>query len=137
MYTTPYSYPIRLLYGYLRHLNGSYFCAHYYGHNTLRLDVVNGRIRTVPFDLGWYDYVQGNIFNCFIEFEKSTQLTVVNSGRDYLYAIITIDIRRILSIAQVYHLEITGKMVFTGELIKLVNILPELDTSKIHSLSLG
>ncbi|CAF4650978.1 unnamed protein product, partial [Rotaria sp. Silwood2] len=43
---------------------------------------------------------------------------------------------RILTIAQIYHLEITEENVYVGTLIEDVSLLPELTTLKIHSLSL-
>jgi hypothetical protein len=46
------------------------------------------------------------------------------------------DIRSILSVGQIYHVEIPKQEIFIGSLIRTINLLPELDTIKIHSLSL-
>jgi hypothetical protein len=43
---------------------------------------------------------------------------------------------RILTIAQIYHLEISAENVPINVLLETVNLLPELNTLKIHSLSL-
>ena len=50
--------------------------------------------------------------------------------------LITIHIRRALTVAQFYHLEIPEKKIFIGALIKAVDLLSELNSLKIHSLLL-
>ncbi|CAF1638498.1 unnamed protein product, partial [Didymodactylos carnosus] len=43
---------------------------------------------------------------------------------------------RVLTIAQIYHLKISEEKVRISVLIEAVNLLPELNTLKLHSLSL-
>jgi hypothetical protein len=47
-----------------------------------------------------------------------------------------ININYILAVAQIYHLEIRKRKVFIDTLIEIINCLPELNSLKIHSLSL-
>ncbi|CAF1035572.1 unnamed protein product [Rotaria sp. Silwood1] len=57
-----------------------------------------------------------------------------NSDSDKL---IRIDVKFALTIALFYHLDIKNKEFDIGALIKAIHLLPELDTLKIHSLSLN
>jgi len=45
-------------------------------------------------------------------------------------------INHILAVAQIYHLDILKRKVFINILIKIINRLPELNSLKLHSLSL-
>jgi hypothetical protein len=49
--------------------------------------------------------------------------------------IINVDIKRILSIAQIYHLTITVEKIFVGVLIPILDSLPKLHSLKLPSLS--
>ncbi|CAF2707002.1 unnamed protein product [Rotaria sp. Silwood2] len=46
------------------------------------------------------------------------------------------DMTHVLTIAQIYHLEISEENVYVNALIATISLLPELKTLKIHSLSL-
>jgi hypothetical protein len=69
------------------------------------------------------------------ELTKFTQLTLTNIPPDEWEHIITVDIKRILNIAQIYHLIISVKNIYIGILIPIINSLPELLSLQIHSLS--
>jgi hypothetical protein len=75
----------------------------------------------------WYEYTQEKIYS------KSTRLTITHIYHDEL---VRRNTRRVLTIAQIYHLEIPEEKVPVSTLIEAVNLLPELETLKIHSLSL-
>jgi hypothetical protein len=50
--------------------------------------------------------------------------------------LLTFDITRALTLSQFYHLEISEKTIFIGALIQAVDLLSELKSLKVHSLSL-
>ena len=55
---------------------------------------------------------------------------------DQLQKLITTNIDHVLTISQIYHLEIAEEKIFIGLLIQIIDCLPLLDSIKIHSLSL-
>jgi hypothetical protein len=67
---------------------------------------------------------------------KSARLTLTDLPPLECQDLITIYINRALSVAQYYHLEIPNEQIFNGTLLEVVDLLSELQTLKIHSLSL-
>ena len=84
----------------------------------------------------WYEYTQDKIFNSSLGCSKSTRLTITNIQPDDYDQSVKRDATRVLTITQIYHLEILEEKVHIRVLIEVVNLLSELDTLKIHSLSL-
>ncbi len=74
--------------------------------------------------------------NSSVEYSKSTRLKIKYIDTDDSEESLSIDTTRVLTIAQIYHLEIPEEKVHISPLIQAVNLLPELTTLKIHSLSL-
>ncbi|CAF3657542.1 unnamed protein product [Rotaria sp. Silwood1] len=84
-----------------------------------------------PYRKRWYD------INSSIELSKSTQLTVWSVPDDYYYSgLLKLTIGEILTITQIYHLEISEPNICSTELIELIDKLPGLDSLKIFSLKL-
>ncbi|CAF4750524.1 unnamed protein product, partial [Rotaria sp. Silwood2] len=84
----------------------------------------------------WYEYTQVNILNSSIEYSKSSRLIITFVDNDDFEESMTINIIHILTVAQIYHLEISEENVHVAALIEAVSLLSELTTLKIHSLSL-
>jgi len=97
---------------------------------------LNEIVYVVSFRKRWYEYTQDKIFDSFVEHSKSTQLIVPSTSLDDPRKVTTVHIRFILTVAQIYHLKIPEKAIFIGVLIVLMNLLPELNTLKIHSSKL-
>ncbi|CAF1262736.1 unnamed protein product [Rotaria sp. Silwood1] len=75
--------------------------------------------------------------NSSIELSKSTRLIVWSvSDDDYYSRLLKLTIDEILSITQIYHLEISKPNICSTEIIKLIDKLPALDSLKIFSLNL-
>ncbi|CAF4973866.1 unnamed protein product, partial [Rotaria sp. Silwood1] len=89
-----------------------------------------------PYRKRWYENTQDKICNSSRDFSKSIRLTLKNVDSDDIEKLLTIATRRVLTVAQVYDLEIPKEKIFIGTLIEIVNLLPEINTLKIHSLSL-
>ncbi len=74
--------------------------------------------------------------NLQYQLSKSNRLTItfipVYEWENY----VIMDINHILTVAHIYHLEIPEEKVFVGRLIQITNSLRELQSLKIHSLSL-
>ncbi|CAF1412273.1 unnamed protein product [Rotaria sordida] len=83
-----------------------------------------------PYKKRWYDYIDDNN----IEYSTSTSLILTNFIIPSYDEIIFEQIKRIITIQQIYHLNIE-KSIFLGVLIQLVNKLPFLITLKLDSLS--
>ncbi|CAF3424699.1 unnamed protein product [Rotaria socialis] len=66
-----------------------------------------------------------------------SKLTFTNMHANEWRNIINIDIKRILSLTQIYHLIISVENIFVGVLIPILNSLPKLHSLKLHSLSFG
>ncbi|CAF1241273.1 unnamed protein product [Rotaria sp. Silwood1] len=95
----------------------------------LKIDNTDIKYIIYPYKKTWYDYID----NKNIEYSTSTSLILTNSISLY-DDIIFEQMKRIISIKQIYHLNIE-KSIFLGMLIKLVNQLPFLITLKLNSLS--
>jgi hypothetical protein len=83
----------------------------------------------------WYEYTDDNIVNSSTELSKSARLNIEDIPSVESYESIMKHIKRILSIAKIYHLEISQPQIFIDLLIRIINFLPELHSLKIHSLS--
>jgi hypothetical protein len=73
--------------------------------------------------------------NSSIELSKSTQLTVRSVPDDYR-GLLKLTIGEILTITQIYHLEISERNICSIKLVEFINKLPALDSLKIFSLKL-
>ncbi|CAF3862441.1 unnamed protein product [Rotaria sp. Silwood1] len=84
-----------------------------------------------PFSNRWYHYPKYNIehstVNC-LTFESFLQYTFIET--------IFKKIQYILTVTQIYYLEILEKNISIDLLIQLINLLPDLTTLKLHSLSI-
>ncbi|CAF1443219.1 unnamed protein product [Rotaria sordida] len=89
-----------------------------------------------PYRKRWYENIQDKICNSFLDLSKSIRLTLKYIDSDDSEKLLKVATRRILTVAQVYNLEIPKEKFFIGALIRIVNLLPEVNTLKIHSLSL-
>ncbi|CAF4289127.1 unnamed protein product, partial [Rotaria sordida] len=89
-----------------------------------------------PYRKRWYENIQDKICNSFLDLSKSIRLTLKYIDSDDIENLLKVATRRILTVAQVYNLEIPKEKFFIGALIRIVNLLPEVNTLKIHSLSL-
>jgi len=76
------------------------------------------------------------MINSSSQLSKSSRLILSIFPPDESLELFMILINHILAVAQIYHLEISKKNVFIGILIEIINQLPELNSLKIHSLSL-
>ena len=74
--------------------------------------------------------------NSSIELSKSTQLTVRSVPDDYYRGLLKLTIGEILTVTQIYHLEISEENIGSTKLIELIDKLPALDSLKIFSLKL-
>ncbi|CAF2902024.1 unnamed protein product, partial [Rotaria sp. Silwood2] len=89
-----------------------------------------------PYRKRCYENTQDKICNSSLDLSKSTRLTLRYTDSDDIEELMTVATRRVLTVAQVYDLEIPEEKIFIGALIKILNLLPEVNTLKIHSLSL-
>ncbi|CAF2573922.1 unnamed protein product [Rotaria sp. Silwood2] len=78
-----------------------------------------------PYRKRWYENTQDKICNCSRDLFKSTRLTLKYSDSDDNKKLVTIATKRILTVTQVYDLEILEETYFIGALIKIINLLPE------------
>jgi hypothetical protein len=84
-----------------------------------------------PYKIRWYDHAESSI-----DLSKSARFILTYPPNDEDDELAFADIKRVLSIEQIYHLEISEEFFFIGILIQVINVLPELSTLKLHSLSL-
>ncbi|CAF3010619.1 unnamed protein product [Rotaria sp. Silwood2] len=83
-----------------------------------------------PYRKQWHDYEQGRTFN----FSKSNLLTVTYNYPNNYDNFIRMDVKCALYVVKYYRLKIQNKELNISALIQAINLLPELDTLKIHSL---
>ncbi|CAF3718449.1 unnamed protein product [Rotaria sp. Silwood1] len=88
-----------------------------------------------PYRKRWHEYIPDKMIYSSAGFCKSTQLTFTYISSDAHDELINIHCRRVLSAAQIYHLEISDEKTFIGTLIQIIKLLPKLDSLKIRSLS--
>ncbi len=105
-------------------------------HSCWHYDTVYDRVRpyteSVTVDLGWHEYIEDKS----IEYLTSTSLLtnfLIISYDEMLFE----KTKHVLSITQIYHLDICQKNVLTYVLIKLMSLLPDLIRLKLHSSPLG
>ncbi|CAF5018528.1 unnamed protein product [Rotaria sp. Silwood1] len=84
-----------------------------------------------PYKKRWYDD------NSSSEIFKSTRFTVTCLPRKEELEILMMNISSILTLTQIYHLEIPERQICSSSLINIINVLSKLDSFKIHSLSLS
>ncbi len=77
-----------------------------------------------------------NVDNTTIELIKSIRLSISYISLDEYYDLVIRDITTILGATPIHHLEISEKQVLVDILIQITNVLPQVTTMKIHSLSL-
>ncbi|CAF1218903.1 unnamed protein product [Rotaria sordida] len=96
----------------------------------LDIEIHNEHIKYVihPYRKQWYEYIQNNIVN------SSVQLILRNVHSEECFSLVKSYIDHILTIGQIYHLEISE--VFINTFIQIINLLPKLDSLKIYSLPL-
>ncbi|CAF0921623.1 unnamed protein product [Rotaria sordida] len=89
-----------------------------------------------PYEKQWYEYdsPQGMV-NSSTDLSKCSQLSIRSIPGEYFDLFLT-DVTRVLNMAEIYHLEITEENVFSGILVEIVDLLAQLRSLKIHSLSL-
>jgi hypothetical protein len=84
----------------------------------------------------WYEYdTQNKVVNSSTQLSKSSHLTLTFVPPAECIELLIMNINQVLTIAQIYHLEILEK-IFIGTLIQTVGSLSELNSLKVHSLSL-
>jgi hypothetical protein len=94
------------------------------------LSKINLRDYFLSFRKQWYDHFPEN---SSLEFSKLTGLLLLYENEDRLKFIA---IKRALKIAQIYYLEIIEEKISIEKLIKIIELLPDLHTLRIYSLSL-
>jgi hypothetical protein len=71
-----------------------------------------------------------------MEFSKSIRLSLSSISLDEYYELLITDIKQVLSVTQIHHLEISKEKLCFDILMQITNALPQVITMKIHSLSL-
>ncbi|CAF3731105.1 unnamed protein product [Rotaria sordida] len=84
----------------------------------------------------WYDDMEDNIVNRYVKYSTFTNLTFECIPSSMFEEVMPKEIERVLTITKIYHLEILEKKVSIPALIQIVNLLPDITTLKIHSLSI-
>ncbi|CAF1346137.1 unnamed protein product [Rotaria sp. Silwood1] len=87
------------------------------------------------FSKRWYDDTEDNIINHYVKHSTFTNLTFECIPSSMFEEVIPKEIERVLTISNIYHLEIPAKKVSIPALIQAVNLLPNITTLKVHSLS--
>jgi len=88
----------------------------------------------ISFRKRWYE--QLNVDNSTMEFSKSIRLSLSYIPPDEYYEVLITDIKTILSLTQIHHLEISDEKTLVDILMEITNALPQVTTMKLHSLSL-
>ncbi|CAF1328554.1 unnamed protein product [Rotaria sordida] len=88
-----------------------------------------------PYTKKWYEYVQHEIINSSIQLFQSAQLelTFIFYGAELKFLISNINL--VLTVADIYHLNISDRTISVGVLIQIIYFLPKLISLKICSLS--
>ncbi|CAF1366147.1 unnamed protein product [Rotaria sp. Silwood1] len=104
----------------------------------LETEIFNRSIKYLvcPYRKRWYDDTQNKTFDSPVEFSKLTRLTVRSIRFRRCYQEAMVAIRRLSSVAQIYHLVMLKENFLTDALIEIMKLLPDLSTLKIRSLSL-
>ncbi|CAF3709788.1 unnamed protein product [Rotaria sp. Silwood1] len=80
----------------------------------------------------WYEYRQYDIVNSSIQLSKSTNLEVKCIIPDQETAILISNIKLVLTIADIYHLELLDREIFISTLIAIIYSLAKLVSLKLH-----
>ncbi|CAF2103335.1 unnamed protein product [Rotaria magnacalcarata] len=88
---------------------------------------------TRPYQKRWYEMINGSD-----QLSKSIRLSLDETCPERWTKTIFIEdyIRHALNLTQIYHLEINAQ-IFSGKLMKILRLLPEVNTLKISSLSIS
>jgi hypothetical protein len=86
----------------------------------------------ISFRKTWYEYAKDISVNSPLEISKTTTLTITSVNFDEE---ISVYIKRVLTIAQIYQLDISVYEFFIDTLIQLIDLLPDLTTLTINSLT--
>ncbi|CAF1476369.1 unnamed protein product [Rotaria sordida] len=84
----------------------------------------------------WYDDIEDNIVNRYDKYSTFTNLTFECIPSYMFEEVIPKEIERVLTITKIYHLEILEEKFSIPASIQVVNLLPDITTLKIHSLSI-
>jgi hypothetical protein len=82
----------------------------------------------------WYE--QLNVGNSTIGFSKSSRLSISSISLGEYYDLFIMDIKSVLDVTQIHHLEISKQKICIDILMQITNALPQVTTMKLHSLSL-
>ncbi|CAF3288404.1 unnamed protein product [Rotaria sp. Silwood2] len=82
----------------------------------------------------WYEYGKDEALHSSIEYSKWTRLTISYFRDIHLNATISEDIMHILTITNIYHLEIIKTCLYIPLFIRLLSVLTDVKTLKIHSI---
>ncbi|CAF4971459.1 unnamed protein product [Rotaria sp. Silwood1] len=89
-----------------------------------------------PYCKRWYDDTKHNIVNCVVEHTTFIDLTIECVLYYMFEKVVFKAIEHILTITHIYHLDILQKKISIPALIHTVNLLPDITTLRIHSLSI-
>ncbi|CAF3997583.1 unnamed protein product, partial [Adineta steineri] len=87
-----------------------------------------------PYRKKWYELI--NIDNDDFNVYHSTLLTVRYKPMDEYRQTLLDEIEWIVDVATIYHLEISEEDFFIGAIIEIMNLLPDLDSLKLSSITL-
>ncbi|CAF1493698.1 unnamed protein product [Rotaria sordida] len=90
-----------------------------------------------PYRKRWYEYDTQHKNVNSTQYSKSNRLTLTFVPSDECLELFIVDINRVLSLVQIYYLEIPKEKIFIGILLQIIDLLPELNSLKLHSLSLS
>ncbi|CAF4103996.1 unnamed protein product [Rotaria sp. Silwood2] len=88
-----------------------------------------------PYSERWYDDIKHDIVNCSVEHSTFTNLTIEYIPNYIFEGVMFKAIERVLTITRIYHLEIHQRKISIPVLIQIINLLPDIITLKIYSLS--
>ena len=83
----------------------------------------------------WYESLPDEVVPSAVQLKKSSRVILTNTDFDQWRNVIHRSIKRILNLAQIYHLVIAEEKTFIGILIQIVHSLPELISLQLNSLS--
>ncbi|CAF1256079.1 unnamed protein product [Adineta steineri] len=87
-----------------------------------------------PYRKKWYEFI--NIDNNDFNVYHSTLLTIRYNPIDEYRQVLLDEIEWIVDVATIYHLEICEHDFFIGAIIEIMNLLPDLDSLKLLSITL-
>ncbi|CAF1346945.1 unnamed protein product [Rotaria sp. Silwood1] len=84
----------------------------------------------------WFEYTPDKIVNSSSDLVQSNRLILICISYQF-DELINFKIKRVLTIVQIYYLEILEKDICIDQLIQIINSLPDLNSIKIHALLLA